>query len=278
VIVRLPCCRIAAELKTAGSAEAAALRRRTRGSFGPSSRNPAAAGGDGGRLCAAAPVVSMRPMAWPWTRSSISSRPPRSPARNHLPLARPCCPSSLARRGGRRTGPTQADAALRSRSAAAAGWTLADPIPYARRCNACAGRAAPAAAHGSPRHRADRLVAMALEVGTLRSPCGGDRVVAEGRLRGFSTPLGRPADSAALTCERRSPRRLPCSRSSPRLRLQSCWSGSCRSWVRQRRHPNSTPSRCESRGAWRGLLAQLAKMGAEIGQSWSRGSTTAAGT
>src|SRR5207247_3963314 len=101
------------------------------------------------------------------------------------------------------------DAALREQvQQLRAGWTPSDPNPGAY--GAARQRMAQAAPAGAPRtdHHAtepDRLVAMALEIGTMgpRLPAAVDRVVAEGRLAQLLDALeGGVADSAAAATVR----------------------------------------------------------------------------
>src|SRR5712692_1416534 len=168
----------------------------------------------------------------------------------------------------------QADAALREQvQRLLAGWTLTDPNPgaYGAALQRMA-RAVPAAAPRTDHHATepDRLVAMALEVGTLgpRLHAAVDRVVAEGRLTQLLDALeGGVADSAAAATVRaqiataaavqqivaREPidfklleRLVPLVGTAAAAPLLDALAAA------------------ESRGARRGLLAQLAKMGAEI--------------
>src|SRR6266851_5256608 len=104
----------------------------------------------------------------------------------------------------------QADAALREQvQRLLAGWTLTDPNPgaYGAALQRMA-RAAPAGAPPRTDHHVtepDRLVAMALEIGTMgpRLHAAVDRVVAEGRLAQLLDALeGGVADSAAAATVR----------------------------------------------------------------------------
>src|SRR6059036_863277 len=169
----------------------------------------------------------------------------------------------------------QADAALREQvQRLLAGWTLADPNPgaYGEALQRMA-RAAPAAAPRTDHHATepDRLVAMALEVGTLgpRLHAAVDRVVTEGRLTHLLDALeGGVADTAAAAT----------------VRAQIATAAAVQQIVAREPIDFKLLERlvplvgtaaapplldalaaAESRGARRGLLAQLAKMGAEIG-------------
>src|SRR6266851_1124402 len=169
----------------------------------------------------------------------------------------------------------QADAALREQvQRLLAGWTLTDPNPgaYGAALQRMA-RAVPAAAPRTDHHATepDRLVAMALEVGTLgpRLHAAVDRVVAEGRLTQLLDALeGGVADSAAAAT----------------VRAQIATAAAVQQIVAREPIDFKLLERlvplvgtvaapplldalaaAESRGARRGLLAQLAKMGAEIG-------------
>src|SRR5207249_3133135 len=103
----------------------------------------------------------------------------------------------------------QADAALREQvQQLLAGWTLPDPNPGAY--GAALQRMARAAPAGTPRSdhhvtEPDRLVAMALEIGTMgpRLHAAVDRVVAEGRLAQLLDALeAGVADTAAAATVR----------------------------------------------------------------------------
>src|SRR5438046_266600 len=120
----------------------------------------------------------------------------------------------------------QADAALREQvQQLLAGWTLSDPNPGAY--GAALQRMAQAAPAGAPPRtdhhltEPDRLVAMALEIGTMgpRLPAAVDRVVAEGRLAQLLDALeggvaGGQTAAEAPGWSRRGARRRP-ARSGP---------------------------------------------------------------
>ena len=268
---------IAAELKTAGSAEAAALRRRTsrliRTLKPETLQRLVAMGGDFAQRrqfvsdaadgMAVDAVLDILKAAAESSHETIS----HSLVRLLSKLA------AHAEAGAAPVRP-QADAALREQvQRLLAGWTLADPNPGAY--GAALQRMARAAPTGAPRpdHYAtepDRLVAMALEVGTLgpRLPAAVGRVVAEGRLAQLLDALeGGAADTAAAAT----------------VRAQIATAAAVQQIVA--REPIDfkllerlvplvgaaaapplldTLAVAESRGARRGLLAQLAKMGAEI--------------
>ena len=269
---------IAAELKTAGSAEAAALRRRTSrlirtlkpetlqrlvemgGDFAQR-RQFVSDAADGMAVDA---VLDILKAAAESSHETIS----HSLVRLLSKLA------AHAEAGAAPVRP-QADAALREQvQRLLAGWTLADPNPgaYGEALQRMA-RAAPAPAPRTDHHATepDRLVAMALEVGTLgpRLHAAVDRVVAEGRLARLLDALeGGLADSAAAAT----------------VRAQIATAAAVQQIVAREPFDFKLLERlvplvgtaaasplldalavAESRGARRGLLAQLAKMGAEIG-------------
>jgi hypothetical protein len=269
---------IAAELKTAGSAEAAALRRRTgrliRTLKPETLRRLVGMGGDFAQRrqfvsdaadgMAVDAVLDILKAAAETSHETIS----HSLVRLLSKLA------AHAEAGAAPVRP-QADAALREQvQRLLAGWTLADPNPgaYGEALQRMA-RAAPAAAPRRDHHATepDRLVAMALEVGTLgpRLHAAVDRVVGEGRLAQLLDALeGGVADTAAAAT----------------VRAQIATAAAVQQIVAREPIDFKLLERlvplvgtaaapplldalaaAESRGARRGLLAQLAKMGAEIG-------------
>ncbi len=168
----------------------------------------------------------------------------------------------------------QADAALREQvQRLLAGWTLPDPNPgaYGEALQRMA-RAAPAGAPRTDHHATepDRLVAMALEMGTMgpRLHAAVGRVVAEGRLAQLLDALeGGAADTAAAATVR--------AQIATAAAVQQIVSREPIDFkLLERLVPlvgtAAAPplldmlAAAESRGARRGLLAQLAKMGAEI--------------
>src|SRR6266568_3791439 len=231
---------IAAELKTAGSAEAAALRRRTsrliRTLKPETLQRLVRMGGD---FAQRRQFVSDAAdgMAVDAVLDILKAAAETSHATISHSLVRLLSKLAVHAEVGAAPVRPQADAALREQvQQLLAGWTLSDPNPGAY--GAALQRMAQAAPAGAPRtdHHAtepDRLVAMALEIGTMgpRLPAAVDRVVAEGRLAQLLDALeGGVADSATAA--------------TVRARIAT--------------------AAAVSRGARRGLLAQLAKMGAEI--------------
>jgi hypothetical protein len=268
---------IAAELKTAGSAEAAALRRRTSrlirtlkpetlqrlvkmgGDFAQR-RQFVSDAADGMAVDA---VLDILKAAAETSHETISHS-----------LVRLLSKLAVHAEAGAAPVRPQADAALREQvQRLLAGWTLPDPNPGAY--GEALQRMARAAPPGAPRadHHAtepDRLVAMALEIGTLgpRLHAAVDRVVAEGRLALLLDALeGGAADTAAAAT----------------VRAQIATAAAVQQIVAREPIDFKLLERlvplvgtvaaaplldalaaAESRGARRGLLAQLAKMGAEI--------------
>src|SRR5207247_1958518 len=169
----------------------------------------------------------------------------------------------------------QADAALREQvQQLLAGWTLPDPTPgaYSAALQRMA-RAAPAGAPPRTDHHVtepDRLVAMALEIGTMgpRLPAAVDRVVAEGRLAQLLDALeGGVADSAAAATVRA---RIATAAAVQQIVAREPIDFKLLERLVPLVGAAAAPplldalAAAESRGARRGLLAQLAKMGAEI--------------
>jgi hypothetical protein len=268
---------IAGELKTAGSAEAAALRRRTSrlirtlkpetlqrlvgmgGDFAQR-RQFVADATDGMAVDA---VLDILKAAAETSHETISHS-----------LVRLLSKLAVHAEAGATPVRPQADAALREQvRQLLAGWTLPDPNPGAY--GAALQRMARAAPAGPPRtdHHTtepDRLVAMALEIGTMgpRLHAAVGRVVTEGRLAQLLDALeGGAADTAVAAT----------------VRAQIATAAAVQQIVArepidfkllERLVPLVGPAAApplldalavaESRGARRGLLAQLAKMGAEI--------------
>ena len=269
---------IAAELKTAGSAEAAALRRRTsrliRTLKPETLRRLVAMGGDFAQRrqfvsdaadgMAVDAVLDILKAAAETSHETISHS-----------LVRLLSKLAVHAEAGAAPVRPQADAALREQvQRLLAGWTLRDPNPgaYGEALQRMA-RAAPAGAPRTDHHATepDRLVAMALEIGTMgpRLHSAVDRVVAEGRLAQLLDALeGGVADTAAAAT----------------VRAQIATAAAVQHIVAREPIDFKLLERlvplvgtaaapplldalaaAESRGARRGLLAQLAKMGAEIG-------------
>jgi hypothetical protein len=268
---------IAAELKTAGSAEAAALRRRTsrliRTLKPETLQRLVTMGGDFAQRrqfisdaadgMAVDAVLDILKAAAETSHETISHS-----------LVRLLSKLAVHAEAGAAPVRPQADAALREQvQRLLAGWTLSDPNPgaYGEALQRMA-RAVPA---GTPRvdHHAtepDRLVAMALEIGIMGPRLHGavDRVVAEGRLAHLLDALeGGTADSAAAAT----------------VRAQVATAAAVQQIVAREPIDFKLLERlvplvgaaaaaplldalalAESRGARRGLLAQLAKMGADI--------------
>ena len=268
---------IAAELKTAGSTEAAALRRRTSrlirtlepdtlqrlvrmgGDFAQR-RQFVSDAADGMAVDA---VLDILKAAAESSHASISHS-----------LVRLLSKLAVHAEAGAAPVRPQADAALREQvRQLLAGWTLPDPNPgaYGEALQRMA-RAAPAGTPRSDHHATepDRLVAMALEIGTMgpRLHAAVARVVAEGRLAQLLDALeGGAADPAAAAT----------------VRAQIATAAAVQQIVAREPMDFKLLERlvplvgtaaapplldalavAESRGARRGLLAQLAKMGAEI--------------
>src|SRR5213592_496239 len=268
---------IAAELKTAGSTEAAALRRRTsrliRTLKPETLQRLVRMGGDFAQrrqfVSDAADGMAVDAVLDILKAAAESSQE----AISHS-LVRLLSKLAVHAEAGAAPVRPQADAALREQvQQLLAGWTLPDANPGAY--GAALQRMAQAAPAGAPRtdHHAtepDRLVAMALEIGTMgpRLHAAVDRVVAEGRLAQLLDALeGGVADSAAAAT----------------VRAQIGTAAAVQQIVARERIDFKLLERlvplvgaaaapplldalaaAESRGARRGLLAQLAKMGAEI--------------
>jgi len=268
---------IAAELKTAGSTEAAALRRRTSRlirTLKPETLQRLV--GMGGDFAQRRQFVSDAAdgMAVDAVLDILKAAAETSHETISHSLVRLLSKLAVHAEAGAAPVRPQADAALREQvQRLLAGWTLPDPNPGAY--GAALHRMARAAPAGAPRtdHHAtepDRLVAMALEIGTMgpRLPAAVGRVVAEGRLAQLLDALeGGAADTAAAAT----------------VRAQIATAGAVQQIVARAPIDFKLLERlvplvgaaaapplldalavAESRGARRGLLAQLAKMGAEI--------------
>jgi len=268
---------IAAELKTAGSAEAAALRRRTSRlirTLKPETLQRLV--GMGGDFAQRRQFVSDAAdgMAVDAVLDILKAAAETSHETISHSLVRLLSKLAVHAEAGAAPVRPQADAALREQvQRLLAGWTLPDPNPGAY--GAALQRMARAAPAGAPRtdHHAtepDRLVAMALEIGTLgpRLHAAVDRVVAEGRLAQLLDALeGGAADTAAAAT----------------VRAQIATAAAVQQIVARDPIDFKLLERlvplvgtvaapplidalavAESRGARRGLLAQLAKMGADI--------------
>jgi len=257
---------IAAELKTAGSAEAAALRRRTSRlirTLKPETLQRLV--GMGGDFAQRRQFVSDAAdgMAVDAVLDILKAAAESSQEAISHSLVRLLSKLAVHAEAGAAPVRPQADAALREQvQQLLAGWTLPDPNPGAY--GAALQRMARAAPAGTPRSdhhvtEPDRLVAMALEIGTMgpRLHAAVDRVVAEGRLAQLldaleagvadtaaaATVRARIATAAAVKLLERLVPLVGAAAAPPLLDALAA---------------------AESRGARRGLLAQLAKMGAEI--------------
>jgi len=268
---------IAAELKTAGSTEAAALRRRTSRlirTLKPETLQRLV--GMGGDFAQRRQFVSDAAdgMAVDAVLDILKAAAETSHETISHSLVRLLSKLAVHAEAGAAPVRAQADAALREQvQRLLAGWTLPDPNPGAY--GAALHRMARAAPAGAPRTdyhatEPDRLVAMALEIGTMgpRLPAAVGRVVAEGRLAQLLDALeGGAADTAAAAT----------------VRAQIATAGAVQQIVARAPIDFKLLERlvplvgaaaapplldalavAESRGARRGLLAQLAKMGAEI--------------
>jgi len=268
---------IASELKTAGSAEAAALRRRTSRlirTLKPETLQRLV--GMGGDFAQRRQFVSDAAdgMAVDAVLDILKAAAESSHETISHSLVRLLSKLAVHAEAGAATVRPQADTALREQvQRLLAGWTLPDPNPGAY--GAALQRMARAAPAGAPRtdHHAtepDRLVAMALEIGTMgpRLHAAVGRVVAEGRLAQLLDALeGGAADTAAAAT----------------VRAQIATAAAVQQIVAREPIDFKLLERlvplvgtaaapplldalavAESRGARRGLLAQLAKMGAEI--------------
>jgi len=268
---------IAAELKTAGSAEAAALRRRTsrliRTLKPETLQRLVRMGGDFAQrrqfVSDAADGMAVDAVLDILKAAAESSQE----AISHS-LVRLLSKLAVHAEAGAAPVRPQADAALREQvQQLLAGWTLPDPTPGAY--GAALQRMAWAAPAGAPRsdHHAtepDRLVAMALEIGTMgpRLPAAVDRVVAEGRLAQLLDALeGGVADSAAAATVRA---RIATAAAVQQIVAREPIDFKLLERLVPLVGAAAAPpllaalAAAESRGARRGLLAQLAKMGAEI--------------
>src|SRR5213592_1364617 len=268
---------IAAELKTAGSAEAAALRRRTSRlirTLKPETLQRLV--GMGGDFAQRRQFVSDAAdgMAVDAVLDILKAAAETSHATISHSLVRLLSKLAVHAEAGAAPVRPQADAALREQvQQLLAGWTLPDPNPgaYGEALQRMA-RAAPA---GPPRadHHAtepDRLVAMALEIGTMgpRLPAAVARVVAEGRLAQLLDALeGGAADTAAAATVRAQ---IATAAAVQRIVAREPVDFKLLERLVPLVGTAAAPplldalAVAESRGARRGLLAQLAKMGAEI--------------
>jgi len=268
---------IAAELKTAGSTEAAALRRRTsrliRTLKPETLQRLVRMGGD---FAQRRQFVSDAAdgMAVDAVLDILKAAAETSHATISHSLVRLLSKLAVHAEVGAAPVRPQADAALREQvQQLLAGWTLSDPNPGAY--GAALQRMAQAAPAGAPRtdHHAtepDRLVAMALEIGTMgpRLPAAVDRVVAEGRLAQLLDALeGGVADSAAAATVRA---RIATAAAVQQIVAREPIDFKLLERLVPLVGAAAAPplldalAAAESRGARRGLLAQLAKMGAEI--------------
>src|SRR5213592_2583544 len=268
---------IAAELKTAGSAEAAALRRRTsrliRTLKPETLQRLVRMGGDFAQrrqfVSDAADGMAVDAVLDILKAAAESSQE----AISHS-LVRLLSKLAVHAEAGAAPVRPQADAALREQvQQLLAGWTLPDPNPGAY--GAALQRMARAAPAGTPRSdhhvtEPDRLVAMALEIGTMgpRLPAAVDRVVAEGRLAQLLDALeGGVADSAAAATVRA---RIATAAAVQQIVAREPIDFKLLERLVPLVGAAAAPplldalAAAESRGARRGLLAQLAKMGAEI--------------
>ena len=269
---------IAAELKTAGSAEAAALRRRTsrliRTLKPETLQRLVRMGGDFAQrrqfVSDAADGMAVDAVLDILKAAAESSQE----AISHS-LVRLLSKLAVHAEAGAAPVRPQADAALREQvQQLLAGWTLPDPTPgaYGAALHRMA-RAAPAGAPPRTEHHVtepDRLVAMALEIGTMgpRLPAAVDRVVAEGRLAQLLDALeGGVADSAAAATVRA---RIATAAAVQQIVAREPIDFKLLERLVPLVGAAAAPpllaalAAAESRGARRGLLAQLAKMGAEI--------------
>ena len=269
---------IAAELKTAGSAEAAALRRRTSRlirSLKPETlQRLVRMGGDFAQrrqfVSDAADGMAVDAVLDILKAAAESSQE----AISHS-LVRLLSKLAVHAEAGAAPVRPQADAALREQvQRLLAGWTLPDPNPgaYGAALHRMA-RAAPAGASPRTAHHVtepDRLVAMALEIGTMgpRLHAAVDRVVAEGRLAQLLDALeGGVADTAAAATVRA---RIATAAAVQQIVAREPMDFKLLERLVPLVGAAAAPplldalAAAESRGARRGLLAQLAKMGAEI--------------
>ncbi|HVH08281.1 MAG TPA: hypothetical protein VM736_00660 [Gemmatimonadales bacterium] len=272
---------IAAELKTAGSAEAAALRRRTahliRALTPETLARLVEMGGDiAQRRQFVADVVDG--MALEAVLDIVRAAADASHQTISHSLVRLLSKLAVHAESGAAEGRPQAAAALREQvHRLLAGWSLPDPTPTAYgTALARMARTAPAdlpsdpgASAGGPAPEPDRLVAMALELGSAgpRLNEAVDRVGEAGRLGTLLDALDRAPESTARTAVtgrvasldtlHRVVAREPVD--FPLLERLVAWLGSA-----------AAPplldalATAEGRGTRRGLLAQLAKMGPAI--------------
>src|SRR5438093_10655802 len=268
---------IAAELKTAGSTEAAALRRRTsrliRTLKPETLQRLVGMGGDFAQrrqfVSDAADGMAVDAVLDILQAAAETSHETISPSL--VPLL-----SKLAvhAEAGAAAVRPEADAALREQGQRLlAGWTHPDPNPGAY--GAALHRMARAAPAGAPRTdyhatEPDRLVAMALEIGTMgpRLPAAVGGVVAGGRLAQRLDALeGGAADTAAAATVRAQ---IATAAAVQRLVTREPIDFKLLERLVPLVGTAAAPplldalATAESRGARRGLLAQLAKMGAEI--------------
>ena len=269
---------IAAELKTAGSAEAAALRRRTsrliRTLKPETLQRLVRMGGD---FAQRRQFVSDAAdgMAVDAVLDILKAAAETSHATISHSLVRLLSKLAVHAEVGAAPVRPQADAALREQvQQLLAGWTLSDPNPgaYGAALQRMA-QAAPAGALPRTDHHLtepDRLVAMALEIGTMgpRLPAAVDRVVAEGRLAQLLDALeGGVADTAAAATVRA---RIATAAAVQQIVARAPIDFKLLERLVPLVGAAAAPplldalAAAESRGARRGLLAQLAKMGAEI--------------
>src|SRR5216117_4025920 len=268
---------IAAELKTAGSTEAAALRRRTSRlirTLKPETLQRLV--GMGGDFAQRRQFVSDAAdgMAVDAVLDILKAAAETSHETISHSLVRLLSKLAVHAEAGAAPVRAQADAALREQvQRLLAGWTLPDPNPGAY--GAALHRMARAAPAGAPRTdyhatEPDRLVAMALEIGTMgpRLPAAVDRVVAEGRLAQLLDALeGGVADTAAAATVRA---RIATAAAVQQIVARAPIDFKLLERLVPLVGAAAAPplldalAAAESRGARRGLLAQLAKMGAEI--------------
>src|SRR5437867_6233238 len=269
---------IAAELKTAGSTEAAALRRRTsrliRTLKPETLQRLVRMGGDFAQrrqfVSDAADGMAVDAVLDILKAAAESSQE----AISHS-LVRLLSKLAVHAEAGAAPVRPQADAALREQvQRLLAGWTLPDPTPgaYGAALQRMA-RAAPAGAAPRTDHHLtepDRLVAMALEIGTMgpRLHAAVDRVVAEGRLAQLLDALeaGVADTAAAATVRARIATAAAVQQIVARESIDFKLLERLVPLVGAAAAPPllDALAAAESRGARRGLLAQLAKMGAEI--------------
>jgi len=268
---------IAAELKTAGSAEAAALRRRTSRlirTLKPETLQRLV--GMGGDFAQRRQFVSDAAdgMAVDAVLDILKAAAESSQEAISHSLVRLLSKLAVHAEAGAAPVRPQADAALREQvQQLLAGWTLPDPNPGAY--GAALQRMARAAPAGTPRSdhhvtEPDRLVAMALEIGTMgpRLHAAVDRVVAEGRLAQLLDALeaGVADTAAAATVRARIATAAAVQQIVARESIDFKLLERLVPLVGAAAAPPllNALAAAESRGARRGLLAQLAKMGAEI--------------